>query len=70
MTTSEAKPFDIPKELVGEAYRQVKANKGAPGVDEQSLGEFESDRRTISTYLESDELGVLLPAPGQDCRDS
>jgi RNA-directed DNA polymerase len=40
MQTSPAKPFDIPKSLVWEAYGQVAANKGAPGVDEQSLAEF------------------------------
>ncbi|MGH9071958.1 MAG: group II intron reverse transcriptase/maturase [Acidimicrobiales bacterium] len=40
--TSQAKPYDIPKTAVWEAYRQVKANKGAPGVDEQTLSEFES----------------------------
>ena len=49
METSKAKPFDIPKELVVEAYRQVEANKGAPGVDEQSLGEFESRWRATFT---------------------
>jgi hypothetical protein len=27
------KPFDISKWEVWEAYRQVKANRGAPGVD-------------------------------------
>ena len=36
-----AKSFDIPKQLVWEAYRQVKANGGAAGVDGQSLDEFE-----------------------------
>jgi RNA-directed DNA polymerase len=25
------------------AYQKVRQNKGAPGVDEQSLGEFETD---------------------------
>jgi group II intron reverse transcriptase/maturase len=43
MPTSQAKPFDIPKQKVWEAYRQVAANKGAPGVDDQTLGEFEAD---------------------------
>lgn len=38
---SEAKPFCISKWEVWEAYRRVKANKGAAGVDEQSIAEFE-----------------------------
>ena len=29
---SEAKPYDIPKQLVWEAYQRVKANRGAAGV--------------------------------------
>jgi len=37
------KPFAIPKQLVWEAWRQVRANKGAPGVDGQAVEEFESD---------------------------
>ena len=40
---SEAKPFDIPKALVWEAYKRVKANKGAAGIDGQTIGEFEAD---------------------------
>lgn len=43
MQTSQAKPFDIPKQAVWEAHRQVAANKGAPGVDEETLDEFEAD---------------------------
>ena len=38
-----AKPFDISKWVVWEAYRQVKANRGAAGVDEESIAEFEGD---------------------------
>jgi RNA-directed DNA polymerase len=42
---SEPKPksFEISKGAVWEAYRRVKANGGAAGVDEQSLAEFERD---------------------------
>ena len=39
----EFKPFDIPKWQVREAYRRVAANKGAPGVDGQTLAAFEAD---------------------------
>ena len=37
------KPFDISKWAVWEAWEKVKANKGAPGVDGQSIAEFEKD---------------------------
>ncbi len=43
MSESKPKPFDISKRAVWEAYRRVKANKGAAGVDEQSITEFERD---------------------------
>jgi group II intron reverse transcriptase/maturase len=36
-----AKPFNIPKQLVMQAYRLVKANRGAPGVDHESMSAFE-----------------------------
>jgi RNA-directed DNA polymerase len=39
----EAKPFKIPKREVWEAYKRVKANQGAAGVDGQSIAEFEAD---------------------------
>jgi group II intron reverse transcriptase/maturase len=39
------KPFDISRTQVWEAYLKVKANKGAPGVDEVTIEEFEKDLR-------------------------
>lgn len=39
----EAKPFSIAKQLVWEAYKRVRANKGGAGVDGQSLLLFEKD---------------------------
>ena len=64
------KSFVIPKSLVWEAWRRVKANKGAPGVDGQALEEFEADLKGQPLQdLESDEFGVLLSAPGQGGRD-
>ena len=38
---SEAKPFCISKSEVWEAYKRVKANKGAAGVDDESIEDFE-----------------------------
>jgi group II intron reverse transcriptase/maturase len=38
-----AKPFCIPKRVVWEAYKRVKANRGAAGVDEQTIEGFEED---------------------------
>ena len=43
------KPYEISKWTVWEAYRKVTANKGAPGVDEQSLAGFEADLQGTCT---------------------
>ena len=40
---SEAKPFSISKWEVWEAYKRVKANQGAAGVDEQTITDFDRD---------------------------
>ena len=39
----KAKPFDIPKREVWEAFKRVKANQGSGGVDRQSIAGFEAD---------------------------
>jgi len=39
----EAKPFPIPKREVWEAFKRVKANQGAAGVDGQSIEDFEAN---------------------------
>jgi len=39
----EAKPYDISKQLVWDAFQRVKANRGAAGVDGESLEAFEED---------------------------
>lgn len=40
---SASKPFDIPKTMVWAAYESVKANKGAAGVDDCSIADFEGN---------------------------
>ena len=39
----EVKPYVISKQLVWEAYKRVKANRGAAGVDGETLAAFEKD---------------------------
>ncbi len=41
--TSNAKSFDIPKRAVWDAYKRIKANGGAAGIDGQSIAEFEEN---------------------------
>ena len=38
---SKAKPFSISKRVVLEAYKRVKVNEGAAGVDKESIADFE-----------------------------
>ncbi|MDH4138272.1 MAG: group II intron reverse transcriptase/maturase [Anaerolineae bacterium] len=40
---SKAKPYCVSKQVVWDAYKRVKANRGAAGVDKQSLEAFEED---------------------------
>jgi RNA-directed DNA polymerase len=40
---SKTKSFQIPKWLVYEAYKRIKANKGSSGVDGESLDAFDQD---------------------------
>jgi RNA-directed DNA polymerase len=68
---SQVKPFDISKWEVWEAFGEVKANKGAPGVDGQSLEEFEKDlkgnlykiwnRMSSGTYFPPPVRAVEIP---------
>ena len=73
MPKPEEKSFAIPKLLVWEAWRQVKANKGAPGVDGQALDEFEADlagnlykvwnRMSSGTWFPPPVRAVEIPKP-------
>jgi len=40
---NKTKPFSISTKIVGDAYKRVKANKGAEGVDAVSLEDFEKN---------------------------
>lgn len=65
------KPFKISKELVWEAYKQVKANKGGAGVDHESLDAFDKqmsknlykiwNRLSSGSYFPPAVRGVEIP---------
>ena len=58
------KPFTIPKQLVWEAYKRVKANKGAAGVDRVSMGDFEKDLRgNLYKIWNRMSSGTYFPPP-------
>jgi len=40
---TQGKSYEISKQVVWEAYKRVKANRGAAGVDQQSLSDFDKD---------------------------
>ena len=73
MTRPDEKSFAIPRLMVWEAWRQVKANKGAPGVDGQDLEEFEADlrdnlykiwnRMSSGSYFPPPVRAVEIPKP-------
>ena len=70
---SSAKPFDISKWEIWEAYQKVKANKGAPGVDGVDLTAFEKDlrdnlykiwnRMSSGSYFPPPVMAVEIPKP-------
>ena len=76
MPMSQDKPFVIPRQAVWDAYRRVKANKGAPGVDGQTLDEFEADlggnlykiwnRMSSGSYFPPPVRAVAIPKPHGD----
>ena len=71
---SEAKPYCISKQEVWEAYKRVKANQGAAGVDEQSITDFEGrlkdnlykiwNRMSSGSYFPPPVRTVKIPKSG------
>jgi RNA-directed DNA polymerase len=61
---SEAKPFSISKWEVWEAYKRVKANQGAAGVDEQTIADFERNlKRNLYKVWNRMSSGSYFPPP-------
>ncbi len=74
----KAKPFAIPKLAVWNAYKKVKANRGAAGIDDVSIEEFEKDlknnlyklwnRMTSGSYFPPAVKAVPIPKKGGGTR--
>ena len=70
---SSGKPFQISKQEVWDAWIKVKGNKGAPGVDGQSIAAFEAglknnlyriwNRMSSGTYFPPPVMAVEIPKP-------
>ena len=61
---SPGKSFDIPKMLIWEAYQKVRANKGAAGVDGQSLADFAvHEKRNLYRIWNRMSSGSYFPPP-------
>ncbi|MER6379904.1 reverse transcriptase domain-containing protein [Streptomyces sp. NPDC001127] len=61
---SPDKPFEISKRAVWEAWEKVKANKGAPGVDGQTITEFEADlKNNLYKIWNRMSSGSYFPPP-------
>src|SRR5271168_4049433 len=61
---AEAKPYTISKQAVWEAYKRVKANKGAAGVDGQSIEAFETDlKNNLYKIWNRMSSGSYFPPP-------
>jgi RNA-directed DNA polymerase len=60
----DGKPFAISKRLVWEAWRRVKANRGAAGVDEESIQAFEANLRdNLYKVWNRMSSGSYIPPP-------
>src|SRR5947208_1253854 len=60
----DGKPFVISKRLVWEAWLRVKANRGAEGVDEESIQAFEANlRANLYKLWNRMSSGSYLPPP-------
>jgi RNA-directed DNA polymerase len=60
----QAKPFSISKKVVLEAYQRVKANRGAAGVDSESIEAFEKDlKNNLYKIWNRMSSGTYFPPP-------
>jgi RNA-directed DNA polymerase len=62
--SASTKPYDISKRRVLEAYRHVSANRGAAGIDDESIEMFEADlSRNLYKLWNRMASGSYFPPP-------
>jgi len=74
----KTKSYDISKQVVWEAYKKVKANKGSAGIDEMSMDQFEEklkdnlyklwNRMSSGSYFPPPVKVVEIPKKGKGVR--
>jgi RNA-directed DNA polymerase len=61
---NQCKSFDIPKDLVWQAYQDVRKNRGAPGFDKETITDFDRDRnRNLYKIWNRLRSGSYFPPP-------
>src|SRR5476651_2242484 len=64
MDATTTKPYNIDKKLVYDAYKAVKANAGAAGVDKQTIEQFDADlMRNLYKIWNRMSSGSYFPPP-------
>jgi len=64
MHATTTKPYNIDKKLVYDAYKAVKANAGAAGVDKQTIGQFDANlMRDLYKIWNRMSSGSYFPPP-------
>lgn len=60
----QRKVFEIPKMLVWKSYQEMRRNKGAPGLDGQTITEFDKDRdKNLYKIWNRLSSGTYFPPP-------
>ena len=66
----EAKPFQIDKRIIFEAFKKVKSNGGSPGIDGIEMSAYEQTWFQLLSSMESHELRQLYAQSGKTCGNS
>jgi RNA-directed DNA polymerase len=65
----QRKVFEIPKSLVWQSYQEVRRNKGAPGIDRQTIRQFDENRdKNLYKIWNRLSSGSYFPPPVSEKR--